>query len=414
MVEADFGAMYSKNDQQSSRKTRKWIAEQKRLREREAAEDKTASETTKPVEAVKSMVAKKKPTYKDVDDFFEREDQLAWGKAQPMPVSEEKQAEIDIKKQLEAEAAIQREYAAAAEKKRQEEEKRRIREEDEQFQEEQRRKFLELMRLDREKQEQEEAERLARTGELRKPRQPLVSSLSEEWTEKVMGTLDARPNAVLARTPEAAELRQKDFQTVVRPREWLNDEIVNGTLMHVANWANQRAGVEKPNVQTPKSVVFNSFVGKNLLAGKVPSDRILRKNGVRKDNFLDIQNIMIPICRGAHWTLVGVRPTHREVFHLDSLDYKGDRGLMTKALDMVRSILKDAFVENEWKFSKLESPQQMNSDDCGVHTITNGMCLGLGLKMSTYSSKDMPQQRLRIAAVCLNEGFTGDLTLDGI
>lgn len=414
MDEGDHVTTYNRDTKSARRKLHKWVAEQTDLRARETVKAQTATEVIKPVEAIKPTIVKKPPMYKDLDDFFAREHELAWGKPQPMPVSEEKQAEIDIKKQLEEDAATQRKRAAEAEKQRLEEEKRRIKEEEARVQEEQRRQMLELMRRDREKREQEEAERLARTGELRKPRQPLVSDLSVEWNAKVMGTLHARPNAVLAKTPEAAELRLKDFQTVVPPRVWLNDEIVNGTLMHVANWVNQKAGVEKPNTQTPKSVVFNSFVGKNLLGGKFPSDRILRKNGVRKDNFLEIQSIMIPICRGYHWTLVGVRPKHREVFHLDSLDYKGDRGLMIKALDMVKSILKDAFVENEWKFSKLESPQQMNSDDCGVHTITNGMCLGLGIKLSTYSTKDIPQQRLRIAAVCLNEGFEGDLTLDGI
>lgn len=380
---------------------------------REAAEGEGLVNTSPVIKKTKSL-------WKDIDDFFSRESQTAWGKSQPLVVSEEKEFETAVKKQLIEEAEFRTAREAEAEKKRKEDEERkkaeeqqRIKEAERKKAEEKRRRIEEELRAAKEKQALEEDERLAQTGQLRQPRQPIVPSISPEWNEKVRATMRARPNTVLAKTPEAADLTRKDFETVIPENQWLNDEIVNGTLMHLANYVNQKAGIKKPNLQTPKCHVFNSFVGKNLVEGKGPSERLMRRAGVKKDNFFDIDTLMVPICRGAHWTLLGIRPKHREVFHLDSLNGNGDTGLKKKALLLARAVLGDAFDESDWVLTTIASPHQSNFDDCGVHTITNGICIGLGIDPSSYPSADMPRQRLRVAAVCLNEGFTGDLTLDG-
>ncbi|KAF3765934.1 hypothetical protein M406DRAFT_38440, partial [Cryphonectria parasitica EP155] len=227
-------------------------------------------------------------------------------------------------------------------------------------------------------------------------------------------TLRARSNAELAKTPEGISLQRKDFETVVPRNQWLNDEIVNAALLHLGNYVNQKVGIKNPRLQTPKIQVFNSFVGKNLAEDRPITERMMRRAGIRKDNFLDIETILVPICRGRHWTLVVIRPKHREIFHLDSLSPAGNAGLKNKAREWVRGILDDAFVESEWTLKSVASPQQSNSDDCGVHTITNGVCVGLGIDPSTYTSAEMPLQRLRVAAILLNEGFKGDFSLDGL
>lgn len=366
-------------------------------------------------------VKKSKSQWKDIDDFFAKESQTAWGRSRPLAVSQEKADETEVMKQLIEEAKFRSAREAEAEKKRIEEEarrkaeeERRIEEEERKKAEEERRRLQEALRIAEEKRVREEDERLAQTGQLRQPRQPIISSISAEWDDKVKATLQARPSAVLAKTPEAADLQRKDFETVVPENQWLNDEIVNGTLMHLANYVNQKAGIKKTHLHTPKCHVFNSFVGKNLVDGKTPSERMMRRAGVKKDTFFDIDVLMVPICRGSHWTLLGMRPKHRDVFHLDSLNGNGDTGLKKKALLLARAVLGDAFNESDWALTTLASPRQSNFDDCGVHTITNGICMGLGIDPSAYTSDDMPKQRLRVAAVCLNEGFTKDLTLDGI
>lgn len=364
---------------------------------------------------------KSKSLWKNIDDFFDNEGQTAWGRSRPLTVSQEKADETEVMKQLIEEAEFRTARELEAEERRREEierkkaeDKRRLEEEERRRAEEERRRAQEELRLAEQERIRAEDERLAQTGQLRQPRQPIVPTVSGEWDEKVKNTLRARPNAVLAKTPEAADLHRKDFETVVTENQWLNDEIVNGTLMHLANYVNQKAGIKKAHLQTPKCHVFNSFVGKSLVEGRMPSERMMRRAGVKKDTFFEIDTLMVPICRGAHWTLLGIRPRHREVFHLDSLNGNGDVGLKKKALLLARAVLGDAFDEADWALTTLPSPRQSNFDDCGVHTITNGICMGLGIDPSAYTSADMPAQRLRVAAVCLNEGFTNDLTLDGV
>ncbi|KAJ9149994.1 Ubl-specific protease [Pleurostoma richardsiae] len=264
----------------------------------------------------------------------------------------------------------------------------------------------------------EEEERLARTGGLRPSRRPVVAPLTIQWQAKVMNTIAARPNIELAKTPEGSPLHRHDFETVVHPTEWLNDEIVNSALLYLASYINQKAGIKNLKVaaDTPKCVAFNSFVSKRLVAGADITERTLRRAGVRKDNFLDIDTILFPICEHNHWTLVVVRPSKRTVAHMDSIRRRGagSTEVASKAMKWVQKTLSDKFVETEWKTVDHESPQQTNGHDCGVHAITNAMCVALSLDPLSYQPSQMPMQRLRLAAVLLNNGYKGEFDLDGM
>ncbi|ROW06583.1 hypothetical protein VMCG_04453 [Cytospora schulzeri] len=359
----------------------------------------------------------KKPT--TLDEFFAQDDD--WG-LPPLKLSREKRDDFDTRKQFIDDAKHQAEREAEAEKKRKEEEERRIAEErqraleeERRKEEEQRRRAEEELRLAEQKRVQEEDDRLAQTGELRQAHKPLVPQLPEEWVVKAQNTLRARPNVELAKTPEGSSLTCKDFATVVTPNQWLNDEVVNGTLLHLANYVNQKAGIKNTRVQTAKVQVFNSFFGKKIWEnGGVGTQRQMRRTGIKKETFLEIDTVLIPICRGAHWTLLVVRPKHKEVFHLDSLSGTGNESLMNKALKWVSMVMEEMFVRSEWVFKTFASPRQSNFDDCGVHTVTNGICIALGIDPNiSYQATEMESQRLRIANVLLNNGFNGFFSLDG-
>ncbi|KAK7227080.1 hypothetical protein V2G26_015083 [Clonostachys chloroleuca] len=97
---------------------------------------------------------------------------------------------------------------------------------------------------------------------------------------------------------------------------------------------------------------------------------------------------------------------------MDSMKPVGSPLNTNLALAWVKDVLEDAFVAEEWTVVKHEAPRQTNGWDCGVHTITNAMCVALGLNpIDSYSTEDMPLQRLRIASVLLNRGFSGDFDL---
>ncbi|EOO04296.1 putative ulp1 protease family protein [Phaeoacremonium minimum UCRPA7] len=280
--------------------------------------------------------------------------------------------------------------------------------------EEERRKVEEAEKAHLEKVRQQEEARQASRRVLRPPKHSIIPSLTHEWDMKVTQTLSAGENTELAKSPEGSGLKRRDFRTVVPPTEWLNDEIVNSGLIHVANYINKQAGINNTKTQTAKCMVFNSFFGAKLAKnGAEGSARQMKRSGVRKDNFLDIETILVPICRDNHWTLVVVRPQKRTITHMDSLKRNGagSPDITSNTLKWIRDILQDSFVSDEWDIVNHISPAQVNGWDCGVHAVTNGMCLALGVDPTHYKSDELPLQRRRIAAVILNGGFTGDFEL---
>lgn len=366
-----------------------------------------------------SDIRKQSGKPKTVDELLDEDG--PFGKPGLMRLSEEKEIDIALQQQLieEAEFQSQQEHLASVKRKleedrRKEEEQRRIEEEKRRKAEEERKRREEEVRIAELKRLREQDERIAQTGRLRQPHRQLIPELEDDWAQKVQATLRARSNAELAKTPEGIPLQRKDFETVVPQNQWLNDEIVNGTLSHLNNYINQSVGIKSTRVQTPKSQLLNSFMGKSLNEGRPITERMMRRLGVKKDNFLDIETLFIPICRGSHWTIVVIRPKHRQIYHLDSMRPTGSQDLKNKALAFIREFLGSAFVENEWSIMSMATPQQNNADDCGMHTITNGICLGLGIDpMSAYNNGMIALQRQRVAAILLNEGFKGDFTLDG-
>lgn len=256
-------------------------------------------------------------------------------------------------------------------------------------------------------------QRLQRTHGLRLPEKPLVDSLSDDWLQRAQETLRAGPSTSLATTSEGIELRRHDFAKVVPSTEWLNDEIVNGSLAWLDRAINTAAGIKNTRANTRKCLAMNSFFWKQLTErGPERTQRALRRNHVEKNNFLDVDTILLPVCENLHWTLMVVRPAQRTIAHMDSLNPRGSAVNTNLALAWVKHILEDKFVAEDWHVVRHEAPRQTNGWDCGVHTITNAMCVALGLNpIDCYRAQDMPLQRLRIACVLLNQGFTNDFDL---
>lgn len=283
---------------------------------------------------------------------------------------------------------------------------------------EQKRKREEEERKAREEKERKlNEERLAMSGGLRIPKQPFVVPVAESWQRRAYETLSAAPNASLAATAEGTELRRHDFAKVVPATVWLNDEIVNGALLWLDKAINSAAGVKDPKKQTRKCLALSSFFWKRMveLQGK-NTQRTLRRFGVEQRNFLDVDTILLPICESSHWTLVVVRPTKRTIAYMDSMRPNENVAHFKRYTNLTLAWLKDVlgpkFEEDKWKVIRHDAPQQNNGYDCGVFTITNAMCVALGLSpIDSYREEDMPAQRIRIACMLLNNGFSGDFDL---
>lgn len=264
-----------------------------------------------------------------------------------------------------------------------------------------------------EKARRELEERLATSGGLRVPTQTLVSAVPPTWQTRAQDTLRVTGTTILATTGEGTELRRHDFAKVVPATEWLNDEIVNGSLNWLDQAVNSAAGIKDAKKSTRKCLTMSSFFFKRLQdQGVSRTQRTLRRYGVEKNNLLDVDTILVPICERSHWTLLVVRPSKRTVAHMDSLNPRGNASYANLGLAWMKDVLEEKFQEAEWRVMRHEAPMQTNGYDCGVHTITNGMCLALGLSpIDSYVAEDMPEQRIRLACMLLNGGFKGEFDL---
>lgn len=262
-----------------------------------------------------------------------------------------------------------------------------------------------------EKRRAEERE-LAKTGGLRVPRGTLVADLSNEWEQKINGTLV--PSNALPKTKGGTLLKNSDFYTVVNATQWLNDEIINGALEWLDEYVNKAAGVKEDRSPMRKCLFTGSFFWKKIENnGPNSTQRIIRRLGITSpDQFLNVETVLIPICNHNHWTLMVVRPKKRTIAHMDSLNPAGSPKYIDLARKWVRFTCGEKYVDDEWTVTRHEAPLQTNGYDCGMHTITNAMCVALGLNpMKTYDADDMPLQRLRIAGALVNSGFSGDFDL---
>ncbi|KAI1412429.1 cysteine proteinase [Hypoxylon sp. FL1857] len=284
----------------------------------------------------------------------------------------------------------------------------------------------ERLRIEAEKAEKERLERLrqeeARLDEalrplgLRRKRNDLITPLSTYWEEKAIQAPDdgyapqSKWQGILHK--EGVELTPRDFAKIVPPSEWLNDNAIQASLVHLATYVNDAAGI-LPKQQTPKCIALSSQYWSNFLMdpkNKLYARGLNRTWGITPENLLDIDTVLIPVNESNHWTLIVIRPSRRTVAYVDSFQTVGLKHIENAHI-WLKYYLGDKYVAEEWKTEKYKVPRQTNGYDCGMFVITNSIYLSLGIDPSSYSQRDMPLQRLRIAAMLLNGGFTGDFDL---
>jgi hypothetical protein len=279
-------------------------------------------------------------------------------------------------------------------------------------------KRAELLRLEekrlteeeiRRKEAEAEAEKHRRRGlGLRPPVKSIIVPVQDGWKVHLRELLQRSPGSTICQSPEGTPLTSRDFATVVRPTEWLNDEIVNGCLLHLADHINKNAGITDTLSETPRCHAFTSFFYSQLsIRGAAGTLKWMRKAGVTKDNFLDIDTILIPICRNNHWTLLVVRPLRRHVAHMDSLgrDGSGQPDVVRATLAWIKGVLGEQWDEGDWEVIHIPSTTQVNGWDCGVHAITNAVYVASGLDPTYYRPDEMEAMRYRLASLLIAGGL---------
>ena len=107
-----------------------------------------------------------------------------------------------------------------------------------------------------------------------------------------------------------------------------------------------------------------------------------------------------------HWTLCVVSGENKTIQYYNSMS-GGRRSEihMQHVLLWVGSELGSSFHNHEWHCEERESPQQTNSDDCGVFTITTARQIMLGQGAMSYDASDIQIQRKRVVAEIVNGGL---------
>ncbi|RDW75106.1 hypothetical protein BP6252_06248 [Coleophoma cylindrospora] len=247
----------------------------------------------------------------------------------------------------------------------------------------------------------------------RHPDKPLIKVLDTKWDTLVRSAC-SNPSTITTTLP-GQPLTSKDFGTLLRTREWLNDEIINGYVEWVVDAANNAANAEamtsgeKPGI-IPKFIAHNSFFY-NILddpkKGAKTTARLMKRKGAPGISLMDVDTVFVPICKSMHWTLGVVRPFAKTVEYFDSMGGRPSRffHLMREWLAFQ---LGEAYVPSEWSESYTKCAHQSNGYDCGVFLCTNAFCVAAGLDPLCYDERNLAQQRKNIAAILINRGFVGD------
>jgi Ulp1 family protease len=273
---------------------------------------------------------------------------------------------------------------------------------------------LEKRRIEEQKRLEAEAEaRLKR----RLPKKPLVQPLARKWDEQVNGAIQTNDQGKVVTTSiGGTELIPKDFWTLLGQRSWLNDEIINSYIEWVVDAANKLAPPNPPvgkEKLIPKYIAHNSFFYENITKkGPTSTDRLMKRKGAPGKSLLQVDTVIVPICRSSHWTVGVVRPVVKTIEYFDS--FGGRSRLGREFTQHMRAWLQhqlgDGYVAGEWKEPDTGCASQTNGWDCGVFVCTNAFCVAFGLETSCYLERDMEMQRRRIAAVLINRGFHGDFS----
>lgn len=258
-------------------------------------------------------------------------------------------------------------------------------------------------------------QRLKKAGGLRLPFLSVVQALPDEWVERAQDIMRRDSEYIVTTTRDGTELKRHDLARLVPHNEWLNDEIINATLEWLDVAINKAAGIVDFKKQTRKCLALSSFFFSRISSDRKGTDRILRRYGIDKENFYKLDTVLIPVCEFSHWTLLVLRPSRFEFEHIDSLRPDPAQRYRIVVQEWLHEFLGDGHKYAFWTRKRYQTPAQINGHDCGMHVITNAICLALGVSpIDAYLASDLPMMRLRIACVLLERGFNGLFSLDGI
>lgn len=185
---------------------------------------------------------------------------------------------------------------------------------------------------------------------------------------------------------------------------WLNDAVVNDYVSLCVKHGNK----DDRATQVPSYASFSSQTWQKIQTDpkSVPS-RWWKRQGIQGKRALECEKIFMPINTGNHWTLAVVEPKIKTITVYNSLGFYQNQSVAEKILIFLKQEVGVSISEEEWTINAQGvSPQQRNSDDCGVFSITTARQIVLGkMEKEPYAADIIPVQRKRIVAELVNDGL---------
>ncbi|KAK5942161.1 hypothetical protein PMZ80_006116 [Knufia obscura] len=250
-------------------------------------------------------------------------------------------------------------------------------------------------------------QKLLEEREARRDAYPLIP-LSTSWDARVRtavqnGVKDDEGYTKYNDTDLARVVPQYSRGSLVRDN-WLNDAVVNDYISLCVKHGNKD---DRPT-QVPSYAAFSSQTWQKIQADpkSVPS-RWWKRQGIQGKRALECLKIFMPVNTGNHWTLAVMTPKDKNITIYNSMGHHRNQFVGERILAFMKTELGASLVESEWTINaKGVSPQQRNSDDCGVFSITTARQIMLGRMEGTpYESEVIPVQRKRIVAELVNGGL---------
>ncbi|KAM3371871.1 hypothetical protein ACQJBY_018988 [Aegilops geniculata] len=232
---------------------------------------------------------------------------------------------------------------------------------------------------------------------------PLTNEEESEVSNLLNGSAHSKKIIVLHK-PSNIEIT-KEKLWCLRPRGWLNNEVINLYL----ELLKERA--EREPKRFLKCHFFNTFFYTKLACGKTGYDyqSVRRWTTPNKLGYrlADCEKIFIPVHRDVHWCLAIIDMKEETFHYLDSLGGK-DSGVLRILARYIMDELKDKnnieIDTSSWREVSVHIPLQHNGWDCGMFMLkfidfySRGLILSFSQEHMEYFRRRTAKEILRLRA----------------
>jgi sentrin-specific protease 1 len=204
------------------------------------------------------------------------------------------------------------------------------------------------------------------------------------------------PDHELLQTVANIPIRRRDMRTL-RPRKWLNDEVINAYLKLLESEL-----AERPNL--PRTYIAPTLLYTKLAQGPRGYYFDGVRRWTRRWNVDEMERVIVPICvHNSHWVLAVIHLPQRTLEYYDSLGGDDGKTIFRNLTDWLADI--GAISQEEariFQFRPISEPAQRNYTDCGVFILSYALCRAVQIEVA-FTQEDMEHLRRQIVLQILKK-----------